>query len=264
MELELKIASNGKIAPFKETKLKVIEGDEVLIELMGCLERATICQRDDDNQEDRENTNIVEPPEIIRKLTQSDRQKIEELKKQAKECLPECQQKIVQHQLKMDLVGAELSFDEKKLTFFFTAPGRVDFRALVTDLASTFKKLIRLQQIGARDQARYLNGVGRCGRNYCCRQFMRGNLDEVTLEMARSQQLAHMGANRITGACGKLMCCLKYELSDYEENLKQLPKVGDEVKIKEGTGRVVDLNVLMKKVTVELTEGNRAEVDWSK
>jgi cell fate regulator YaaT (PSP1 superfamily) len=263
MSLALKIISNGRIIPFVPTKLSLVEGDDVLIEVLGCQERATICEFRGSDSEDKSDT-AEESPEIIRKLTEADKKRCLELKNKARETLDLCRQRISAHNLEMELLDAELSFDEKKLTFFFSATGRVDFRSLVSDLASNFKKLIRLQQVGARDEARHLQGVGRCGRPFCCSSFLSENLDEITLDMARCQQLAHMGSNRITGGCGKLMCCLKYELKDYEKNLKDLPKIGEEVKIKEGDGIVVDLNVLKKKVTVQLKEGNRVEVDWSK
>lgn len=266
MDLRIKIISNGKVVPFKETSMKFKVEDEVLIESMGCQEKAVICDIKDISEEETtpQGETDGETPEIIRRLTEADKKRYLDLKKQATGYLPECQKRIDAHSLEMTLLDAELSFDEKKLTFFFSAPGRVDFRALVSDLASSFKKLIRLQQVGARDQARFVDGYGRCGQRFCCRSFLPSNLDEVTLEMARSQQLAHMGSNRITGSCGKLMCCLKYELKDYNENLKDLPKIGEEVKIKDGSGVVVDLNVLKHKVTVQLKEGSRVEVDWSK
>lgn len=264
MELGLKIISTGKTIPFKETHLQLKIGDEVLIELMGCQEKAIVCDLAEGQDEEDQNNHETETPEIIRKLNEADVIRCRELKKKAADLLPECLKRVEAHNLEMTLLDAELSFDERKLTFFFSAPSRVDFRSLVSDLASNFKKLIRLQQVGSRDQARFMDGVGRCGRRFCCRSFLRGNLDEVTLEMSRVQQLAHMGTNRITGACGKLQCCLRYELRDYEQNLKDLPKIGDEINIKEGKGRVIDLNVLLKKVTVELEEGNRVEVEWSK
>lgn len=267
MKLAVKIISNGRIVPFDDTKLKLGAGDQVLIENAGCLEKGVICDFkiiESDDSVDIKKSESEESPVIVRKLNESDEKKYQELKKQAIDCLVECQKKIEKHGLVMELLDAELSFDEKKLTFFFSAPSRVDFRTLVSDLASTFKKLIRLQQVGARDEARYLDGVGRCGQRYCCRSFLSKNLDEITLEMARAQQLAHMGSNRITGACGKLQCCLKYEVKDYEENLKTLPQIGDQVKIKAGEGTVIDLNVLQKKVIIALNDGTRVEVDWPK
>jgi cell fate regulator YaaT (PSP1 superfamily) len=267
MELAVKIISNGRITAFGKTNLNLSVGDEVLLEQQGCLEKGIICDLKSGGEGESccdKNCSAEEAPVIIRKLNESDAKKYSELKKKAKDCIPECLKKIESHGLEMELLDAELSFDEKKLTFYFSAPGRIDFRALVSDLASCFRKLIRLQQVGARDEARFLDGVGRCGQRYCCRTFLNRDLDEVTLEMARSQQLAHMGSNRITGSCGKLMCCLKYELKDYEANMKNLPQIGEKVKIKEGEGTVIDLNVLNKKVIVALKEGNRVEVDWSK
>jgi len=264
MENGLKIISTGKITPYKPSNLQLKEGDEVLIDVLGCQEKGIICELGGSDTDVEQNNQEIEPPEIIRKLNETDIKRYDGLKNQASGYITECMQRIVAHNLDMTILDAELSFDEKKLTFFFSAPGRVDFRSLVSDLASTFKKLIRLQQVGARDQARFLDGHGRCGQRYCCRSFLTGNLDEVTLEMARVQQLSHMGANRITGSCGKLECCLRYEIKPYQENLKNLPKIGDEVKIKEGKGVVVDLNILLNKVLVLLEEGNRVEVDWLK
>jgi cell fate regulator YaaT (PSP1 superfamily) len=162
----------------------------------------------------------------------------------------------------MQLLDADLSFDEKKLTFYFTAPSRVDFRVLVSELAHTFKKIIRLQQIGSRDEARYLGGVGRCGETICCKKFLKGNLESVTLDMASDQNLAQMGSNRITGVCGKLMCCLKYELEYYQKVKKTMPALGTEINTEKGKGTVIGQNIVKKKVTVKLNEGgNILEVD---
>jgi len=179
----------------------------------------------------------------------------------AQEMIPECQKKILRHRLPMELLDAELSFDEKKLTFYFTADGRVDFRALVSDLASSFKKLIRLQQVGARDEARFLGGHGRCGQILCCRKFLKGDLDSITLDMAQIQGLAAMGPGRITGACGKLMCCLAFEIEEYKKMAKNLPKIGDEIKTEKGQGIVISQNVLQKKITVELPDKSKLEVE---
>ena len=263
MPVAIKIVSNGKITLAKETNLKLEEGDEVLIENMGCQEKAVVCDLPEEGAEEEEAYDS-EPPEIIRRFTDSDKKRYEELKKEATGFVPECCNRIGAHGLDMAILDAELSLDEKKLTFAFSAPGRVDFRALVSDLASTFHKLIRLQQVGARDQARFLDGVGRCGNRYCCRTFLTKNLPEVTLDMARCQQLAHMGANRITGSCGKLMCCLRYELKEYKDKLKHLPSLGESVKIKEGKGTVITLDVLQGKVGVLVEGGSRVEVDWLK
>jgi cell fate regulator YaaT (PSP1 superfamily) len=205
------------------------------------------------------------PIEFIRKLSDVDREKVEKLSIEAKTYLMECQQKIDKYKLPMQLLDADLSFDEKKLTFYFTAPGRVDFRMLVSELAHTFKKIIRLQQIGSRDEARFLGGVGRCGESICCKKFLKGNLESVTLDMAQCQNLAQMGSNRITGVCGKLMCCLKYELEYYQKIKKQMPALGSEYKTEKGMGLIIGQNILTKKMTVKLSEGGSyVEVDCSK
>ncbi|TSC92917.1 MAG: hypothetical protein Athens101428_783, partial [Candidatus Berkelbacteria bacterium Athens1014_28] len=144
----------------------------------------------------------------------------------------------------MELLDADLSFDEKKLTFYFSAKERVDFRALVSDLASTFKKIIRLQQVGPREEAQLIGGCGRCGQVLCCRRFLRGDLDKSTTEMAQLQGLAIMGQNRCIGSCGKLLCCLSYEMEDYEKLAKGMPAIGDEINTKEGKCKVISQNIL--------------------
>jgi cell fate regulator YaaT (PSP1 superfamily) len=126
---------------------------------------------------------------------------------------------------------------------------------LVSDLAHTFKKIIRLQQVGARDEARYLGGIGRCGQLLCCKRFLKGNLESVTLDMAYDQSLAQMGSNRVTGCCGKLMCCLKYELPEYKSIKSKMPAIGDEMKTEKGKGKVIGHNIFKKSVSVRLDEG---------
>ncbi len=201
---------------------------------------------------------------FIRKISDTDKKQIKKLSQDAKTYLLECQQKVEKFKLPMQLLDADLSFDEKKLTIYFTAPGRVDFRLLVSDLAHTFKKMIRLQQIGSRDEARFLGGVGRCGEFLCCKRFLKDNLESVTLDMAQDQNLAQMGSNRITGSCGKLMCCLKFELEHYREMKKKMPKIGSDAKTEDGVGVVIGHNVPKKIYLVRLKEkDNVVEVPCS-
>ena len=243
-------------------RLEFEVGDWLLVETPQCREVAIVVENErlKDEKSDSQDLKDTEV-EITRKLTEKDREQYNELKKRAEELVPECQNKIDHHKLPMELLDAELSFDEKKLTFYFTAEGRVDFRSLVSDLASTFKKLIRLQQVGARDEARLVGGHGRCGQGLCCRRFLKGDLDSVTVDMAQIQGLASMGSNRITGCCGKLMCCLRFELEEYKEAAKNLPAIGEIIGTEKGKGQVISQNVLQKKVLVELEDKSKLEVE---
>jgi len=198
---------------------------------------------------------------IIRKLTEKDREKIRSLAEEARKTIAKCQEKIDKYKLSMTLVNAGLSYDEKKLTFYFVAPGRVDFRILVSDLAATFQKLIRLQQVGSRDKARCVGGCGRCGQELCCKKVFNGDIESVTMDMAYLQNLGQMGSARVTGACGKLICCLKYELETYKEAKKKLPELGTTMKTKEGSGIVVGQSVLKNKISVRLRDDRIVEVD---
>lgn len=260
-EIYIKTKSDGKIFKAKLGNLEVLEGDEILFETDQSQDIGFVIGNNQPEvelceQEDGQNISI------IRKLTPKDKEKIAEIELEANETLRPCEEKIKKHGLEMNLLGANLSYDGKKLTFYFTSPGRVDFRSLVPDLASTFKKLIRLQQIGARDKAKCLGALGRCGQKVCCRRFLKGDLESVTLEMAYDQNLGQMGSNRVTGACGKLMCCLKYELEYYQKVKKDLPDIGSEIKTPEGIGKVLSQKILNKKVTVELDKDKRiVEVD---
>lgn len=261
-KLAIKIKSTGQVVPADAGKLSIQMGDWLLVETPQSKEVAEVVDIERlKNLKVEKGELREEEVEIIRKFTEKDHSQYQELKEKARGLIPECQEKINSHKLPIQLLDAELSFDEKKLTFYFTADGRVDFRSLVSDLASSFKKLIRLQQVGARDEARFLGGFGRCGQKLCCRRFLKGDLDSITLDMAQVQGLASMGSNRVTGSCGKLMCCLAFELKEYREAIKKLPKVGESVKTKKGSGIVIAQNVLQKKVTVELEDKSRLEVE---
>lgn len=265
-KIAVKIKSTGIIVEADAGKFEFAAGDWLLVETRECKEVAIVVDPPAGGEQVKEakteGEESADPEiEIIRKLSEKDLEQYKEYKKIAQGLIPECQKKIQFHNLPMELMDAELSFDEKKLTFYFAAEGRVDFRSLVSDLASTFKKLIRLQQIGARDEARFIGGCGRCGQVLCCRRFLKGDLDSVTIEMAQIQGLAAMGSNRVTGCCGKLMCCLKYELDEYKDAAKNLPKIGQQIKTEKGPGIVISQNVLAKKVLVEVEDGTKLEVE---
>ena len=256
----IRLKADGRYCQIETDNHKLENGEEVLVESKTGTEVAyvisdKIAEENAGNEHDKSVEENYEY-QYIRTLSDKDREHIDKLANEAKVYMIDCQAKIEKYKLPMQLLDAGLSFDEKKLTFYFTAPSRVDFRMLVSDLAHTFKKIIRLQQVGARDEARYLGGLGRCGEGLCCKRFLKGNLESVTLDMAVDQNLAQMGSNRVTGACGKLMCCLKYELDNYKEAYKKLPNLGETVKTKEGEGEVVSRSVVKMKFTVKLKKND--------
>ena len=255
-EHTIKLKSDGQFYKIDSGAHKLSLGDKILVESDQCTELGYIVPSDI-SQEPVEGTEnkAASSFTFIRKLSDTDLEKIDELAKTAKSFLLECQGRIDKFNLPMSLLDADLSYDEKKLTFYFSAPSRVDFRMLVSDLAHTFKKIIRLQQVGARDEARHIGGMGRCGQNLCCKRFLKGNLESVTLDMAYEQGLAQMGSNRVTGNCGKLMCCLKYELPEYKEVKAKMPPIGETVKTKKGEGKVIGHNIFKNSLTVRLDEG---------
>lgn len=250
----IKVKSDGKVYKSDAGKLEISHCDEVLFEHEQSQEVGVVISENCLKEENAENIEDMATVTLIRKLSDKDMEKIEELKAEAKDTLTKCEEKIKAHNLEMNLLDAELSYDGRKLTFFFTAPGRVDFRSLVPDLASSFKKLIRLQQVGSRDKAKLYGGFGRCGRKFCCKNFLKNELDSVTIDMAYDQNLGQMGSNRVTGCCGKLMCCLKYELDFYRERKKKMPAVGDKIKTDEGEGVVIDQNIMKNKVKAKVGE----------
>ena len=196
--------------------------------------------------------------QVVRIATAEDVRHSEENKKREKEAYAICQKKIADHKLDMKLVSVEYTFDNSKILFYFTANGRVDFRSLVKDLASVFKTRIELRQIGVRDEARMLGGLGPCGRPICCGAFL-GVIEAVSIKMAKEQNLS-LNPTKISGVCGRLMCCLKYEQDTYEQTRKRMPKVGKEVMTPEGSGVVWDLNIIKETVRVRIQKGDNSEL----
>ncbi len=190
---------------------------------------------------------------IIRVATEKDLKHFTENKEKEKEAFKICEEKIKKHKLGMHLVDASYTFDNAKLLFYFTADNRIDFRGLVKDLASIFKTRIELRQIGVRDQVRRIGGNGVCGRELCCCTFL-NNFDTVSIKMAKEQNIA-LNPAKISGNCGRLMCCLRYEQEAYEEKLKKLPKVGAIVKTEDGEGTVDSIEILKGIVRVKIKDG---------
>lgn len=189
---------------------------------------------------------------VIRVATYKDIKQYNENKAKEKEALKICQEKVKKHNLDMNLIDVEYKFDNSKILFYFTADGRIDFRELVKDLAAVFKTRIELRQIGVRDEIKRLGGNGMCGRELCCCSFL-GNFETVSIKMAKEQNIS-LNPSKISGNCGRLMCCLKYEQEVYEEKLKRLPKQGAVVKTEDGIGEVCGVETLKERVKVKLTD----------
>ena len=194
---------------------------------------------------------VVQPLKpVLRPANREDQRRVRENAEKEKRAFSICQKKIAEHKLEMKLVEVEYAFDGSKILFYFTADGRVDFRSLVKDLASVFRTRIELRQIGVRDEAKMLGGLGICGRPFCCSQFL-GGFQPVSIKMAKEQGLS-LNPTKISGCCGRLMCCLKYEQDTYEALLKVTPKQGALVSTPEGKGVVTEVNLLTGKLKVRL------------
>lgn len=224
-------------------------GDRVVVETSRGQECGKVCQA---NREVPEEEIPGSLKTVLRRATPKDLEKVEQNRKKEQEAFQIAKQKIAQHNLKMKLVEVEYAFDGSKILFFFTADGRVDFRELVKDLAGVFRTRIELRQIGVRDEAKLLGGLGICGRPFCCASFL-GDFQPVSIKMAKEQALS-LNPTKISGTCGRLMCCLKYEQSVYDELIRLTPRVGAMVDTPEGRGRIVESNVLTGDLKVRLEE----------
>ena len=193
--------------------------------------------------------------QVVRPSTDKDRIQVEENRLESAQALALGTEKIIERSLEMKLVDVEYTFDRNKIIFYFTAEGRVDFRDLVKDLASVFRTRIELRQIGVRDEAKMLGGIGPCGRMLCCSTFL-GDFEPVSIKMAKDQNLS-LNPSKISGLCGRLMCCLKYENDEYETAREQMPDVGDKVETPDGLGRVVSMNILERVLRIELPDPQR-------
>jgi len=237
----------GKVYYFDPDVQQLKKGDRVIVETVRGIECGEVAM---DNRE-IDDEQIVKPlKKLIRIADQNDIDQFNANKAKEKDAFEICQQKIANHGLEMKLVDVEYTFDGGKVLFYFTADGRVDFRELVKDLAGVFKTRIELRQIGVRDESKMLGGLGICGRPFCCSSFL-GEFQPVSIKMAKEQGLS-LNPTKISGACGRLMCCLKYEQNAYEHLLKITPKPGAIVETAEGAGTVVDFSLLTGKLKVQL------------
>lgn len=248
----VRFKSAGKIYYFDPDNIDVQFNDFVVVETARGIEFGHVVIGPKEINEDE----IVSPlKSVLRIALDEDFEIHRENKKKATEALNQCQGKVMEHKLKMKIVDVEYTFDNNKVIFYFTADGRVDFRELVKDLASIFKTRIELRQIGVRDEAKMVGGIGPCGKMVCCKQFL-GEFAPVSIKMAKDQSLS-LNPTKISGLCGRLMCCLKYEHESYEELLKNTPQVGAIAITPMGRGVIIDTYTLLEraKVKVRLKDG---------
>ena len=249
--VSVRFRSGCKTYFFDPRELTVEAGQDIIVETAQGPEFAQ-CSQGNHEVPDQQ---VVQPLRaVLRIATDNDRHTAAYNRGREKEAFEICQKKIAQHKLEMKLVRVECSFDGSKILFFFTADGRVDFRELVKDLAGVFRARIELRQIGVRDEAKMLGGLGICGRPFCCAQFMDEFLP-VSIKMAKTQNLS-LNPTKISGTCGRLMCCLKYEQDAYEDAVKRMPKNDSFVLTPDGPGNVSDVNLLKETVNVRLDDRN--------
>ena len=247
--ISVRFRSGCKTYFFDPGDVQVQTGDHVIVETAQGLEYAQ-CTMGNHPVDD---CCVIQPLRpMVRVATENDRRTAAHNRAREKEAFDICQKKILQHKLEMKLVRVECSFDGSKILFFFTADGRVDFRELVKDLASVFRARIELRQIGVRDEAKMIGGLGICGRPFCCAQFL-DDFVPVSIKMAKTQSLS-LNPTKISGTCGRLMCCLKYEQDAYEDALKRMPKNDSFVQTPDGLGNVCEVNVLRETMKVRLDE----------
>src|SRR5690625_1569580 len=242
----------GKIYYFDPGNYNIAKDSYVIVETVRGIEfgKVVIANKRVDEED------VVLPlKKVIRLATEEDKTTVIENRERAKEAFQIGLEKIKAHNLDMNLVEVDYTLDRNKVIFYFTADGRVDFRNLVKDLAAIFKTRIELRQIGVRDEAKMLGGIGPCGRMLCCSTFL-GEFEPVSIKMAKDQNLS-LNPAKISGLCGRLMCCLKYENDDYEEGKRQLPDIGKAIQTPLGKGKVIGLNILERIIQIRIPEKDR-------
>ncbi|MBE6875436.1 MAG: stage 0 sporulation protein [Ruminococcus sp.] len=241
----IRFQNSGKVYYFSPAGLRLQMGDKVIVETAKGMECGVVSIPNRNIQDEA----IASPlRNVIRVMSQEDFRTLEQNKQKEKKAFTVCEQKIASHKLKMKLVDVSCAFDNSKLLFYFTSDNRVDFRELVKDLASVFRMRIELRQIGVRDEAKMFGGLGVCGREFCCRGYL-GDFQPVSIKMAKEQGLS-LNPTKISGTCGRLMCCLKHEQEAYEDLQKITPHIGSFVKTPHGKGRVEDANLITGKLRI--------------
>ena len=246
----------GKIYNFSPADFQVKVGDHVIVETARGIEYGSVVQGIREVADDK----VIMPlKSVIRIATEEDDKKAIENNEKEKKAFKICKEKIAKHGLEMKLIETEYTFDNNKVLFYFTADGRIDFRELVKDLASVFKTRIELRQVGVRDETKMLGGIGICGRPLCCNTYL-SEFIPVSIKMAKEQSLS-LNPTKISGICGRLMCCLKNEQEAYEELNSNLPDIGEKVKTFDGfKGDVVSVNVLRQKVKIVVEVDDEREI----
>ena len=248
----VRFKKTGKIYYFSPGDMNIQKDEYVIVETSRGVEfgKAVIGVKEVDDQD------VVLPlKNVLRMATDKDKLIVKENKVESAKAFEVCHEKIQKHNLEMKLVDVEYTFDRNKVLFYFTADGRIDFRELVKDLASVFRTRIELRQIGVRDEAKMLGGIGPCGRMLCCSTFL-GDFEPVSIKMAKDQNLS-LNPTKISGLCGRLMCCLKYENDMYESAKKALPDMYKKLDTSYGRGKVVGLNMLERLVKVEIKDNGQ-------
>ena len=246
----------GKIYNFSPADFQVKVGDHVIVETARGIEYGSVVQGIREVADDK----VIMPlKSVLRIATEEDDKKAIENNEKEKKAFKICKEKIAKHGLEMKLIETEYTFDNNKVLFYFTADGRIDFRELVKDLASVFKTRIELRQVGVRDETKMLGGIGICGRPLCCNTYL-SEFIPVSIKMAKEQSLS-LNPTKISGICGRLMCCLKNEQEAYEELNSNLPDIGEKVKTFDGfKGEVVSVNVLRQKVKIVVEVDDEREI----
>ena len=256
--ITVRLRDSGQVFSYNAAGLNLKEGDYVIVEHDRGLDYGQVVLKADNSAQG--GASKEQPKKIVRLAKESDLKQIEDNRIKAKEAFSSCCKKIAEHKLDMKLVQAEYSFDRSKIIFYFTANGRVDFRELVKDLAKIFKARIELRQIGVRDEARHFGGFGPCGRELCCAKFLK-DFEPVTIKMAKEEGLP-LNPPKISGLCGRLMCCLSFEYETYKILSKGLPHEGEHIVTEKGKGKVINVNVFKRMVTVELEDGTYIQVNY--
>ncbi|SHH31239.1 Cell fate regulator YaaT, PSP1 superfamily (controls sporulation, competence, biofilm development) [Anaerosphaera aminiphila DSM 21120] len=246
---------NGKIYYFAPNETGAKKNDDVIVETVRGLEYGNIVTVKEIDEDEMQS----ELKPVIRIATMEDKSRNIDNRNRAKEALIICEQQCKRHSLEMKLINAEYTFDNSKLLFYFTAEGRIDFRELVKDLASIFKTRIELRQIGVRDEAKTIGALGCCGRECCCSSFL-SEFTPVSIKMAKDQGLS-LNPTKISGVCGRLMCCLKYEQDGYEDILRRMPRVGEIVETERGKGTVVSTYTIQELVKIIFAKGEESEYE---
>lgn len=256
--VEIKVGNYRGLSTFHLNDVECNRNDYVIIDLNRGSEFgqvvsdvSKICPSKDDNVKGK----------ILRLATDGDLKQIANNNMKAIDAMNTCMRKVNERHLDMNLVKCEYTFDSSKIIFYFTSDGRVDFRNLVKDLARIFRVRIELKQIGVRDKAKIVSGYGICGRELCCSSFMKG-FHPLSIKMAKGQGLP-LNPSRISGVCGRIKCCMAYEYDAYKYLSKKLPKVGDKISLEEGKGRVIDVNILKRTVSIELEEGQVIKKEYA-